>query len=150
SNDDRVQGDDDASAPSENAPPDGAVSQDQAVEIAERALAEHGDVPPLHEIERDWEHGRAVWDIEFGDDHEVYDDIETGDVVRVDIDGNRTFDRDDDDDASTPGPSGLPVGAVSQDQAVEIAERALAEHGDVPPLHEIERDWEHGRAVWDI
>lgn len=94
SNDDRVQGDDDASAPSENAPPDGAVSQDQAVEIAERALAEHGDVPPLHEIERDWEHGRAVWDIEFGDDHEVYVDIETGDVVRVDIDD----DHDDWDD----------------------------------------------------
>jgi Peptidase propeptide and YPEB domain len=79
---------DDATAPTSDAPADG-VSREQAIEIAERALAEHGDVPPLDEIERDREHGRAVWDIEFGDDHEVYVDIETGDVVRVDIDDDR-------------------------------------------------------------
>lgn len=65
------------------------VSRDQAVEIAERALAEYGEVPPLDEIEREHEHGRAIWDVEFGDDHEVYVDIETGDVVRIDIDDDR-------------------------------------------------------------
>lgn len=74
------------------------VTREEAIEIAERALAEHGDVPPFDEIEREHEHGRAVWDVEFGDDHEVYVDIETGDVVRVDIDDDRDDRHDDDKD----------------------------------------------------
>ena len=100
--DDRTEVDDDSSdggAPTKSDPSsDSGISREEAIGIAERALAEHGEVPPLDEVERDWEHGRTVWDIEFGDDHEVYVDIETGDVVRVDIDDDRYDDDDDHDD----------------------------------------------------
>lgn len=71
-----------------------AVSREEAVRIAEQALAEQGTVPPLREVEQEHEHGRAVWEVEFGADHEVYVDVETGEVVKVEMDD----DGDDDDD----------------------------------------------------
>ena len=73
------------------------ITRDQAVEIAERALADRGPVPPLDEIEREFEHGREVWKVEFGDDHEAYVDIATGEVVKLEVDDDdRDDDRDDD------------------------------------------------------
>lgn len=87
---------------------------------SKQALAEHGTVPPLREVEREHEHGRAVLEVEFGAGHEVYVDIKTGDVVKVELDDDgdsddrhdgdddRHDDRDDDDawDDSPPGDSG--------------------------------------------
>lgn len=70
------------------------ISGDEAVAIAEQALADRGPVPPLDEIEREFEHGREVWKVEFGDDHEAYVDIATGEVVKLEVDDD---DRDDDD-----------------------------------------------------
>lgn len=72
-----------------------AVSPEQAIEIAEQALAAEGAVPPFREVERDHEHGRSVWEVEFGSDHEVYVDSETGEVVKIERDDGHD-DRDDD------------------------------------------------------
>lgn len=75
------------------------ISRDQAVEIAEQAFADLGSVPPLDEVEREVEHGREVWKVEFDDDHEAYVDIATGEVVKLERDDDHDDDgRDDDHD----------------------------------------------------
>jgi hypothetical protein len=74
------------------------ISDDEAVAIAEQALAGRGPVPPLDEIEREFEHGREVWKVEFGDDHEAYVDIATGEVVKLDVDDDQDDDDEQDDD----------------------------------------------------
>lgn len=75
---------------------DSGISRDEAVAIAEQALADRGPVPPFDEIEREFEHGQEVWKVEFGDDHEAYVDIATGEVVKLEVDDDRDGDRDDD------------------------------------------------------
>jgi hypothetical protein len=89
--DDRDSDDDADDAGTGSSATENGISRDQAVSIAEQALADRGPVPPLDEIEREFEHGRDVWKVEFGDDHEAYVDIATGDVVKLEVD-------DDDDD----------------------------------------------------
>jgi hypothetical protein len=75
------------------------ISRDQAVAIAEQALADLGPVPPLDEVEREFEHGRETWKVEFGDDHQAYVDIATGEVVKLEVDDDdHDDDRDDWDD----------------------------------------------------
>lgn len=82
----------------QSAPRDG-VTPEEAVEIAEQALAEHGSVPPLREVEKEQEHGRTVWEVEFGSDHEVYVDARTGEVVKIELDDDHDdWDDDQDDD----------------------------------------------------
>ncbi|HEX5995441.1 MAG TPA: PepSY domain-containing protein [Jiangellales bacterium] len=73
------------------------ISRDQAVEIAEQAFADLGSVPTLDEVEREFEHGREVWKVEFDDDHEAYVDIATGDVVKLERDDDDHDDDPDDD-----------------------------------------------------
>lgn len=74
------------------------ITRDQAVAIAEQALADLGPVPALDEIEREFEHGREVWKVEFGDDREAYVDIATGDLVKLERDDDDHDDDWDDDD----------------------------------------------------
>lgn len=75
------------------------ITREQAVEIAEQALADFGPVPPLDEVEREFEHGRMVWKVEFGDDHEAYVDTVTGAIIKLELDDDDDHgdDRDDDD-----------------------------------------------------
>jgi uncharacterized membrane protein YkoI len=78
-------------------PADASISSEQAVTIAQQALAGVPSLPPLSEIEREWEHGRMTWKVEFGDDHKVYVDVVTGEIVKVDRDDDRDDDDRDDD-----------------------------------------------------
>ncbi len=73
------------------------MTSEQAVAIAEQALAEFSGVPAVREVEREFEHGRDVWEVEFGRQHEVYVDAVTGAVVKIEIDDDDE-DRDGDDD----------------------------------------------------
>jgi hypothetical protein len=79
-------------------PAAGEISSQRAVEIA---LASVGG-GQLDEVERDREHGRTVWSVEFGKDGgeiEVDVDATTGEVVQTDRDDDDDDDdRDDDED----------------------------------------------------
>lgn len=74
------------------------VTSEQAVAIAEQALAELSGVPAVREVEREFEHGRDVWEVEFGREHEVDVDAVTGEVIKIEIDDDDDDDRDWDDD----------------------------------------------------
>ncbi|HEU4543684.1 MAG TPA: PepSY domain-containing protein [Jiangellaceae bacterium] len=89
--------DDSDDAATQPAPTEDGINQDQAIAIAEQALADLGPVPPLDEVEREFEHGSTVWKVEFGDDHEVYVDIATGGVVKLEQDDDDGRGDDDDD-----------------------------------------------------
>ena len=97
--DDRDSDDDADDAGTGSSATENGISRDQAVAIAEQALADLGPVPPLDEVEREFEHGRETWKVEFGDDHEAYVDIATGEVIKLEEDDDdRDDDRDDHDD----------------------------------------------------
>lgn len=64
----------------------GTITWEQAVEIAEQALSGTRDVGSVREVEREYEHGRAVWEVEFTSKHEVYVDAVTGEVVKIEDD----------------------------------------------------------------
>lgn len=59
------------------------ITQDEAVAIAEQALAEMGTVPPLREVDLDHGDGLTVWELEFGADHEVEVDASSGQIVKL-------------------------------------------------------------------
>ncbi|HEX6328757.1 MAG TPA: PepSY domain-containing protein [Jiangellaceae bacterium] len=96
--DERDSDDDADDAGTGSSATDSGISRDEAVAIAEQALADLGPVPSLDEVEREFEHGREAWKVEFGDDHEAYVDIATGEVIKLEVDDDdRDDDRDDDD-----------------------------------------------------
>jgi hypothetical protein len=83
--------------PTGTAPAAGEVSSQRAVEIA---LASIGGGGRLDEVEREQEHGRTVWSVEFvtdGGEIEVDVDATTGEIVKTDRDSDDD-DRDDDDE----------------------------------------------------
>jgi hypothetical protein len=96
SSDDRDSDDDADDAGTGSSATQNGISRDQAVVIAEQALADLGPVPPLDEVEREFEHGREAWKVEFGDDHEAYVDITTGEVIKLEVDDDDRDDREDD------------------------------------------------------
>lgn len=72
------------------------IGHDQAVRIA----TAHAEGGRLDEIEREVEHGRTVWKVEFvagSTEIEVYVDAATATVTKVDRDTDDGDDRDDDD-----------------------------------------------------
>lgn len=77
---------------SPGAAPAGSVSLERAVQIA---LATAGG-GRLHELEREWEHGRSVWKVEVvkdGWEIEIYVDAATGGIVKTDRDKEDDGDR---------------------------------------------------------
>lgn len=62
------------------------ITWEEAVAIAEQALAGQGTVGSVAEVELDYEHGRAVWEVEFTSEHEVYVDASTGKVIKIELD----------------------------------------------------------------
>jgi len=136
---------DNSGTPSEQRPPNPAVTVERAREIAEADLVARGISATFHsQSGMSWERGQWVWELEFRPDQggviEYYINVHTGAIVKFEWDGGGS--------SSEPQP---PNPAVTAERAREIAEADLVARGIPATFHsQSGMSLEQGQWVWEL